>query len=842
MKNNYRQALALCLVILLPLLAMAQKPAKPNAADLHQAIKKLNVLGTILYVAAHPDDENTRMISYLRNAKLYDVTYLSLTRGDGGQNLIGPEIRELLGVLRTQELLMARSVDGGKQMFSRANDFGFSKNPEETLRFWDKDAVLSDVVWAYRQVKPDVVINRFYHDKKYDTHGHHTASAMLSVEAFDLAGKPEIYPDQLSLTQPWQARRQFFNTSWFFYGGQEAFAKVDKSTLWPIDLGVYLPLKGKSNNEVAAESRSMHRCQGFGSLGTRGESIDYLDFVKGDRPATQDIFEGINTTWTRVEGGEPVGKILAQVDLEYRSDNPSASVPDLLTAMQMIKSLPDSYWKQRKLAEIKIVIQGCLGLYLEATANDPVATSGDAVKIRMEAISRSLLSGAGVVLSGVEIRPALWDSMPSTPLVNNKGWVLEKTVRIAKNTPFTAPYWLQKPATMGMYSVEDQNLRVLPETPRYAIVRWSLTVNGIPIEYETEVAWKTGEPAVGEVWRPFEILPPVVVEFTEPSYIFKNTKERVTLRVKALRDSVTGMVDIVLPQGWNCTPGIQYFKNLKKGEEQLFDFDLELKNFGPEEAVMLADVDLRTSVKDPALQFRYRLVNIKYDHIPQQSVLQPATAHAARLDLKTKAKNIGYYMGAGDDIPTALRQMGCTVKVLEAKDMELNTLSQLDAIVVGIRAYNTKDDLKLHQAKLFEYVQNGGTLVVQYNTTGDLVVDQIAPFPLKLSRTRVTDETAEIRFLLPENPVLNSPNKLTAKDFEGWVQERGLYFPGEWDAAFQAPLSANDPGEKAADGSLLVAQYGKGHYVYTGLSFFRELPAGVPGAYRLFANLISLGK
>lgn len=808
----------------------AQKPAKPNAAELHQAIKKLNVLGSILYVAAHPDDENTRMISYLRNAKLYDVTYLSLTRGDGGQNLIGPEIRELLGVLRTQELLMARSVDGGKQLFSRANDFGFSKSPEETLQFWDKDAVLSDVVWAYRQVKPDVVINRFYHDKKYDTHGHHTASAMLSVEAFDLAGKADAFPEQLSLTQPWQARRQFFNTSWFFYGSQEAFAKIDKSTLWPIDIGVYLPLKGKSNNEVAAESRSMHRCQGFGSLSVRGESIDYLDFVKGDRPPSQDIFEGINTSWTRVDGGEPIGRILAQIDREYRSDNPSASIPDLLTAMQMIKSLPDGFWKQRKLSEIKDVIRGCLGLYLEATAKEATAAPGDAVKIRLEAISRTAHT---VQVSGLQIQPTLFDTLPAFTLVANKGWVLEKTVRVGQDAAFTAPYWLQKPATLGMYSVEIQALRGVPETPRYATVRWNLTVNGIPLEYETDLAWKTGEPAVGEVWRPFEVLPPVFVEFTESAYIFPQKEREVSVRVSAGKDNVAGTVSV---KGWPAKGGSQPFEFKKKGEEKTFTFMVTASQDNPD-ALLTASVEVggQTSAS--------RLVTIQYDHIPQQSVLQPATAHAARLDLKVIAKNVGYYMGAGDDVPTALRQMGCTVKVLEDKDLETaDALAKFDAIVVGIRAYNTKDNLKFQHAKLLEYAQNGGTLVVQYNTNFELVVDPIAPFPLKISRARVTDETAEVRFLLPEHPALNTPNKLTTKDFEGWVQERGLYFPGEWDAAFAAPLSANDPGEKPADGSLLVAKYGKGHYVYTGLSFFRELPAGVPGAYRLFANLISLGK
>lgn len=835
MKNNYvalktiTRIGAFLLTLLLPALLVAQKPVKPNAADLHQAIKKLNVLGTVLYVAAHPDDENTRMISYLRNAKLYDVTYLSLTRGDGGQNLIGPEIRELLGVLRTQELLMARSVDGGKQMFSRANDFGFSKSPDETLRFWDKDAVLSDVVWAYRQVKPDVVINRFYHDKKYDTHGHHTASAMLSVEAFDLAGKADVYPEQLSLTQPWQARRQFFNTSWFFYGSQEAFAKIDKSTLWPIDIGVYLPLKGKSNNEVAAESRSMHRCQGFGSLSSRGESIDYLDFVKGDRPASQDIFEGINTSWTRVDGGEPIGKILAQIDREYRSDNPSASVPDLLTAMQMIKSLPNGYWKERKLTEIKEVIRGCLGLYLEATANEPTATPGDAIKIRLEAISRTPHL---VQISGVSIHPTLFDTTANFSLTPNKGWILEKTLRVSPDAAFTAPYWLQKPATLGMYTVDNQSLHGVPETPRYATVHWSLRVNDVPLDFDTDVAWKTGEPAIGEVWRPFEVLPPVFVEFTESAYIFSQKERAVSVRVKAGKDKVSGTVSV---KGWPTKEPSQPFEFKKKGEEKTFVFTV-LANNAQAETMLTASVEVAGQVSTS------RLVTIQYDHIPQQSVLQPATVHAAKLDLKVNVKNVGYYMGAGDEVPAALRQMGCNVKVLEDKDIETATLAQFDAIVVGIRAYNTKDNLNFQNARLIEYVQNGGTLVVQYNTTGDLVVDQLAPFPLKLSRARVTDETAEIRFLLPEHPALNTPNKLTAKDFEGWVQERGLYFPGEWDAAFQAPLSSNDPGEKAADGALLVAKYGKGHYVYTGLSFFRELPAGVPGAYRLFANLISLGR
>lgn len=836
-KFNKMNKSSLLLLFLAPLFLAAQKPAKPTSADLYQAIKKLNVLGSVLYVAAHPDDENTRMISYLRNEKLYDVTYLSLTRGDGGQNLIGTEIRELLGVLRTEELLMARSVDGGKQLFTRANDFGFSKNPEETLRFWNKDAVLSDVVWAFRKTEPDVVINRFYHDKKYDTHGHHTASAMLSVEAFDLAGKADAYPEQLSFVPVWKPRRQFFNTSWFFYGSQEAFQKVDKTGLWPVDMGVWLPLKGKSNGEIAAESRSMHRCQGFGMLSTRGSAIEYLDFVKGDRPTTQDLFQDINTTWTRVEGGEPIGNILGKIDREFRAENPAASIPELLKAMQMIKALPDGMWRNKKLEEIKFVIRGCLGLYLESTAAEPTATPGETIKLRLECIARA--AGNEVTLTGVTVLPGLFDTLPDNVLETNKGWMLEKKVTIPATANFTAPYWLGKPSSLGMYDVPDQILRGLPETPRFATVRWSLNINDVPLEYTTDVAWKTGEPAIGEVWRPFEILPPVTVEFTESSYLFTKNERDITVRVKAGRDGAKGTVQVNAPgNGWAVKAigtAVQNFEFRKKGEEKTFTFTMHAP-------ASSAETVLSASAVVDGKTYNNRLVPIKYDHIPQQSVLLPATAHAARFDLQVKAKHIGYFMGAGDEVPAALKQMGCTVTLLTEKDLEAPLLKKFDAVVIGIRAYNTKEALAFHQQALLDYVKEGGNLIVQYNTNGELTVEEgkIAPYSLKLSRARVTDETAEVRFTLPENPALNSPNKLTANDFNGWVQERGLYFPGEWDKAFEAPLSMNDAGENPLNGALLIAPYGKGHYVYTGISFFRELPAGVPGAFRLFANLLSL--
>lgn len=789
-------------------------------------------MGTALFVAAHPDDENQRFISYCANNKLYDVTYLSLTRGDGGQNLIGPEIRELLGVLRTEELLMARAIDGGKQRFSRANDFGFSKSTDETLRIWRKDAVLSDVVWAMRDVQPDVVVNRFYH-KKSDTHGHHTASAMLSVEAFDLAGKADAYPEQLQYVKPWQPRRVFFNTSWWFYGGRDKFEKADKSNMTPVDLGVFLPLKGKSNNEISAEARSMHRCQGFGAMSSRGESKDWFDLVKGDKPVGDDLFSGINTTWSRVEGGEKIGKLMTKIDQNFRTDNPPASVPDLLKAAQMINALPDGHWKQVKSKEIKEVIRNCMGLYVEAVAEEPIVAPGEKVKISVEATNRS---NVAVVLTGFSIAPGLFDTTTTFPLVNNKVFTHNKVVKIPDNAGFTAPYWLLAPFDNGMYTVEDQTLRGRPETPRFAKVRWAVTVNGMPFEYESEVAWKTEEATLGEFWRPFEVLPPAYLSFGESAYLFAgNQSKAVAVHVRSGRDSANVQVKLQCPPGWTVVEGPQNVAFTRRGEDKTLIFHVSAAGGASE-----GQLSVEATVNDRA--YNYNLITIKYDHIPQQSVLVPATVKASRIDVTIKVKDIGYLMGAGDDIPAALRQLGCNVILLEDKDFTTERLRAFDAIVIGIRAYNTKMGLKFQQEKLLEYTQNGGTLIVQYNNNFDLVLDKLAPFPMKLGRTRVTDENAEMRFRLPEHPVLNTPNKLTALDFEGWVQERGLYFPIEWDAAFQAPISCNDPEEKPADGAVLVANYGKGYYVYTGLSFFRELPAGVPGAYRLFANMISLGK
>ncbi len=821
-------------------------PKKMTSADIHDAIKKLNVVGSVLYIAAHPDDENQRFISYMANDRKLQSNYLSITRGDGGQNLIGSELSESLGVLRTEELLMARSVDGGKQMFTRAIDFGFSKSPAETMRIWNKQEVLSDVVWAIRKTQPDIIVNRFSADTSIETHGHHTSSAILSVEAFDLAGDPKAFPEQLKYVSVWQPKRVFFNTSYFFYGSREAFDKADKTNLSTLDLGVYYPSKGKSNNEIASEARSMHRCQGFGSNTVRGSDLEYFDYLKGIGKPQKDLFDNINTTWSRLEGGENIGKEIAKLDKNFSSDNPSASVPELLKIMQQIEGIKNEYWKNIKLAEIKEIIRAACGLYFEATTNAQSSTPNQDVEINLEAINRS---NAKVQINKITVTGANKDTTFTQVLNNNVRFTSKFKVHIPANATFTAPYWLQKEASLGMYRVDDQELRGLPETPRNSRAIYDVTINDIPMRFESTVANKFENPARGETWRPFEITPPVFVNLSEKVYIFSDTTSKtIQFVVKAGANNVEGILKPQVPDNWTLIPKEKIFSLKQKNEETVLSFRLTAPSTASEtvikaQVLMQPQMQIMDNLKAEWMPIETKSVRtIAYDHIPTQTMLQPADAKIVKLDIQKRGTQIGYFMGAGDDMPACLEQIGYKVTQLnDASFQDADNLKKFDAIVVGIRAYNTKEKLAFFNAKLLDYTKNGGTVVVQYNTNGrDLVLQNFGPYPFKIGRGRTTEEDAKMRFLKPEHPVLNTPNKITQKDFDGWVQERGLYFASEWDKNYDAVLSCNDTDEKPENGGLLVAQYGKGWYVYTGYSFFREMPTGVSGAYRLFANLVSL--
>ncbi|MCP4053447.1 MAG: PIG-L family deacetylase [Mesoflavibacter sp.] len=825
---------SLLFIFVLALPLQAQQPKKLNASQIHDAVKKLNFLGTVLYVAAHPDDENTRLISYMSNQVKARTAYLSLTRGDGGQNLIGPEIRELLGVIRTQELLAARSVDGGEQRFTRANDFGYSKHPEETLNIWDKDQVLSDVILAIRQFKPDIIINRFDHRTPGTTHGHHTTSAMLSVEAFDLANNPNIYPEQAKTYGTWQPKRQFFNTSWWFYGSEENFEKADKSKLLNFDIGVYYPSKGLSNNEIAALSRSKHLCQGFGALTQRGSQTEYIELINGDLPKDKtNLFEGIDTSWNRVKGGKIIGDILKNIEANFNFENPSTHVKDLLLARQLIQQLDNEYWKNYKTQEIDAIIEACLGLYLEASTNTPTASAGETITLNIEAVNRSAVN---MELVSYQLSTDKIATLKALSLKNNDKQNLEQSLTIPKGMQPSSPYWLNKKGTLGMYKVEDKNLIGKPETPRPISVTFNLTINNQPFSVTKPIVYRYSKPDKGELYRPFEIIPEASAKISEKVIIFDTDQQKdISVIVKAGRDNLNGFVQIAHPNNWSVYPEKQNIDIKYKGETQTLTFTVippKNQNEGLITPMVYVGEDVYTR----------ELVEIDYEHIPYQTVVLPSESKVVRLDIKKRGENIAYIEGAGDVVPESLRQIGYNVMVLKPEDITTERLSAFDAVVVGIRAYNILDELKFKQQILFDFVENGGNMIVQYNTNRGLKVDNLSPFDLKISRDRVTDENAEVTLLAKNHPVLNYPNQITKADFEGWTQERGLYFPNQWSNKFTPILSMHDKGETEKQGSLLVAKHGKGYYIYTGLSFFREFPAGVSGAYRLFANMLSIGK
>ena len=803
----------------------AQSFKKYQPGEIRQKLEKLNVLGTVLYVAAHPDDENTRLITYYANDKLMRTAYLSATRGDGGQNLIGSEIREGLGVIRTQELLSARRTDGGQQFFSRANDFGYSKNPDETFTIWDREKVLADFVWIYRKFKPDVVITRF--NTQGRNHGHHTASAILAREAFEIAGKQDAYPEQLIYVDTWQPKKIFWNTGWWWFRNSDR----DTTDLVKINVGSFNPLIGASYGEIAARSRSMHKSQGFGSSGSRGDQIEYLEQWAGEK--SSDPLEGINTSWSRVAGSEEVAFFINKALKNYDESKPWKIVESLILARKALDNLKDNFWREIKQKEIDELIIATTGLYVSLKSDFPSYALGDSITISLEAVNRS-----DVALKIETIKFNLWNNPVSfgIDILNNKPFTSKMHFIFPDNSNYSNPYWLDKPSTLGMYTVEDQRLIGTPENepPINAIV--DLNVAGVVITTNIPVEFRRTDPVEGEVIEPITIDPVVILNIDANVLVFGDYNSKiVSVRAIAGKEKVSGELNLELPKGWKATPESHYFNLERKREEQLFSFQVTPTE-NASEGVLHA-----VAIVDGKMYSKSRTV-IEYDHIPKQTLYPDAKVKIVKLDLIKKGNLIGYIEGAGDAIPENLEQLGYKVEMLNKDDINLPNLKKYDAIILGIRAFNTVDWLAYKNEELFKFVENGGNLIVQYNTSHRLVTTKIAPFDLQLSRERVTVEEAPVDIVAESHPVVTSPNKITQTDFENWVQERGLYFPNQWSDEFTPILSSNDPGESPKEGGLLVAKYGKGYYVYSGYSWFRELPSGVPGAYRIFVNMISLGK
>jgi len=830
MHSFFSKLILLLLLFFFKASVIAQYNPDYSTTSIHQQLKKVNTVGSVLYLAAHPDDENTRLISWLANEACVRTGYLSLTRGDGGQNLIGTEKGALLGVVRTQELLAARRIDGGEQFFTRAVDFGYSKNAEETFSIWNRDEVLEDVVRVIRQFQPDVIVTRFPPTSDAG-HGHHTASAILAEEAFALAADPTAYPEQLKTLKVWKTKSLYHNTSTWWYKDLPELAASSEDYL-TADIGHYNPILGQAYGEMAAISRSQHRSQGFGSGLQRGSKIEYLKHIKGDKLG-KSLFEQLDVSWARYPKMHEVAGLLEKARTEYDPANPAAIVPHLLAARKGIQRSARRQSLNFKVKEIEELILACSGIWLDVLSDAPEYAVQDSVHLSIEAINRSSLDVKIVTLQVGRAMLLEQTTLPFNELFIQKGAL--KVTRTAGT-----PYWLDAPFE-GMFTVDNPSKIGQADTDAALMAQFQVNISGHSFSVLRPVRYRWVDRADGELHRPIAVLPAISASIKEKVYVFPDDKAKqiqVTIR-NHTANGTQGKVELQLPEGWTCSPTIQQVQFTRRDEEQVLLFEVQSTK-----AAKDGTIGLRFSSSEAEASSNLQTLNsIEYPHIPTQSILLPAQSRIIRLNIQTMGTKIAYIMGAGDEVPQNLEILGYTLELLEPEAIATTDLGQYDAIVAGIRAYNTLKPLAFAQPLLLDYVEQGGTFIVQYNTNRGLVTEDIGPYPMKLSRDRVTREDAEVTFIDSKHPVLNTPNKLTQADFDGWVQERGLYFAGEWDEEkYTALLSWHDPNEEPVNGGLLVCKHGEGAFIYTGISFFRQLPAGVPGAFRLFANLIAAGK
>jgi LmbE family N-acetylglucosaminyl deacetylase len=831
----------------------ADPPPQPDAARILMDLRRLGIVGRVLYIAAHPDDENTNLLAYLQNNALVRTAYLSITRGDGGQNLIGAEQGPLLGLIRTQELLAARRIDGAEQFFTRARDFGFSKSPEETMKIWGREAVLADVVAVIRRFRPDVVITRFPPERG-DTHGHHTASAVLAVAAFRAAGDPGFHPEQLGDgVEPWQATRLLWNkSSWNLKPGEDlsGFAKLD--------VGTFNPLLGVSIGELAADSRSMHKSQGFGVARVRGPIVEYFKVLdeafpaRGQREkkekkekqekATRGLLTGLDLTWGRFKGTARLRGLTDRVARVFSPGAPNASIPLLLEIDRALETVPDASFRAQKKREVADLVLACAGLHAEATAVEHQVAPGEEIDLVATVVNRS-----PAVVTLDELRFPFADgavkvgrAAPS-PTVEVAALPLQikRTVRLPADQRPTTPYWLETPPEAGLYHVADPKLIGAPESEPPLRVDFILTIAGRPFTITRGVEYKWTDPVMGERHRSVEVTPIVSVRPDATVLMFSDARERVLdVHLTGAAPGVSGLLRPVPPVGWVVEPATAPFKLVTKGGTTTVSFRVSMATRS-----VAAGGNLRVVAEVGGASYARGVVHVEHPHIPIQTWLADADVRLVPVSLATGGTKIGYVPGPGDEVPASLRRVGYDVTLLDESALGAASLARFDAVVTGVRAFNTSDRLRAAHGALMAYVEGGGTLVVQYNTNNRLAPlgDPIGPWPFEIGRDRVTDETAAVTFAGGKTPALTTPNTITARDFEGWIQERGLYFAEKWDPRYQTVLSMHDPDEAALAGAVLWARHGKGTFVYTGLAFFRQLPAGVPGAFRLFANLLAGG-
>ena len=800
-----------------------------SSAEIFQKIKKLNVLGNVLYLAAHPDDENTRFISYCANEKMFNTGYLSLTRGSGGQNLIGTEIRDELGIIRTQELLSARKIDGGEQFFSRANDFGYSKNPKETLEIWDHQKILADVVWVIRKFRPDIIVCRFPTNGK-GGHGHHTSSALLASEAFELSADSSKFKEHLKYVNTWKPKRVVINTGRWWNDN----ISDDNPAVVSLDIGGYNKLLGTSYNELAALSRSMHKSQGFGSTGKRGEYLEYFEYLKGDS-AKNNLFEGVDFSWKRA--GEnalssqnitsSVHRLIDEIIRNYNGADPSQSIPRLIKVKELMVKIEDRFWREKKIEEVEDIILQCSGLFLEMTTLSSKKTARDSVSFTLEIVNRSNLK---MQLKSIACRDLKFYKKYEKTLKENHVLNLNNKTNIPKTIPISQPFWLLNSPSKGSYNFDSFSLIGNSENHPSAEFEITVEIGGQLINYKRPLIFKWNDPVKGEQTKNWIVCPKVTANINENIMIFSEQKKQsISVTLTAHTKDQTGAINIIKPEGWEVIGPKEY--NLKEIDQQI---ELEYQ-ISPQKKAKNGFLEFELNSQEA---FGFKTLN--YDHIKQQTWFPKSKLQLSYLNLDIVPKKIGYLMGAGDLIPDYLKILNYDIELLSSEELTLNKLKNYDVIITGVRFFNVNESSSKIVPFLMEYTKQGGNVIVQYNTSYRLKTKDFSPYPIKISRDRVTQEDAPVTFLNSSHPVMNYPNKILKEDFDSWVQERGLYFPNGWSKEYETIFSWNDRGEKPKKGSLLIAKYGKGYYTYTGISFFRQLPQGVSGAYKLLVNIISL--
>lgn len=833
----------LCTSFFLPV--FAQSPPSFTSAEIYAQLKKLNVLGSVLYIAAHPDDENNSFLPFLAKEKNYRTAYLSLTRGDGGQNLIGPEQGIELGLIRTEELLAARRIDGAEQYFTSAYEFGFSKSFDETLKFWNREKVLGDIVWVIRKFQPDIIINRFPGDARAG-HGNHSASAILSQEAYTAAADAKRFPEQLKNgVSVWKAKRLLWNT--FSFGG----TNTTNENQLKIDAGVYNSLLGKSYGEIGGEARTMHKSQGEGRPRVKGARFEYFVTIGGDSTKI-DLMAGVGTDWTRIgaEGTfvkDAINIIIQQYDFEH----PDKSVTALVEVYKKVQGLNyhDIWWYKKK-KEIEDLIIECSGIFVEATTDAEYAVPGEKLTVNIFLNKRNNVDlQLGRVLLNTSAEKS-FDTSINLKATANNNYTFNKTFIVPEGKPVSQPYWLIKPlADIGNFVVDDQEMVGKSISDPAFTARFDFSINGISFLVERPVQYKYVDPVRGEVYQPLTIIAPLIISLNKNVVLANVVTEKklqtpssplllqyksnisansvpVSISIKSDEDKLLMLKDTLM--------------NLELGAVYSFPIDIKAIISKANISKIYAEVAINKDGKKNS--YTHYLKTIKYDHIPSINYFYRDNVTIVNDKIITVAKKIGYIVGAGDLVPDALEQLGYSVSLITESDVTDSYLKNFDAIVVGIRAFNIYEWLTSKNDVLNRFVENGGHLIVQYlksNQVGSKRT-KVGPYPFSMSGIRVTEENAKVNFLLPQHALLNFPNKITDKSFEGWVQERSTYQADPISTPYEALLSMNDLGEKPSNGSLITAKFGKGNITYLSLVLFRQLPAGVSGAYQLLANLLAL--